>query len=252
MDPRRGHGDATEIDVECLFYRRSAQPVAEDVAEMRKIAQGRAAVFEKGGRYHLVDQALRTAANDARVVELGCGDGGTLFLLAERYRLTRATGIDIGFPEPVTLGPVDYLSHNLNHRWPFASGSVDHLISMMLFEHLFDPFFCFEETARVLAPRGSAYVNLPLVTSLKNRVRLLSGRVPVTSVSIDHWFGERHWDGNHLHYFSVPLIHRLAASCGLRVSAVRGVGRLSSLKTLWPSMLAAEITFVLRRVENGS
>lgn len=90
-----------------------------------------------------------------------------------------------------------------------------------------------------------AYVNLPLVTSLKNRLRLLAGFVPVTSISFDKWFDERGWDGNHLHYFSLAAIRRLAKACGLRVLDVRGVGSFHLLKSAWLSLSASEITFSL-------
>ena len=92
---------------------------------------------------------------------------------------------------------------------------------------------------------GSAYVNLPLVTGIRNRIRLLFGSLPETSVSYKHCFdiGER--DGNHLHYFSMSSIHGLAHSCGLRLTAVRG--KFNNMKTWLPGLLANEVTF---RLEN--
>jgi SAM-dependent methyltransferase len=167
-------------------------------------------------------------------------------LLAARHKFVRATGIDVVFKDPQTIAGVEFKNHNLNERWPFEDGSIDHLIAMMVFEHLFDPFHCFEEVRRTLAPGGVAYVNLPLVTSLRNRFRLLAGLLPVTSIGVDRWFDERGWDGNHLHYFSVDSIHRLAKACGLRIVDVRGVGSFHALKTALPTILASELTFSLR------
>ena len=66
---------------------------------------------------------------------------------------------------------------------------------MMVIEHLFDPFHAFREIERVLSPTGQGFINLPLVTSLKNRLRLLGGNLPVTSVSFDRWLVDKEWDG---------------------------------------------------------
>src|SRR5215469_7511887 len=100
---------------------------------------------------------------------------------------------------------------------------------MMVIEHLFDPFQAFQEIRRCIAKDGAVYVNLPLVTGIRNRMRLLFGQVPVTSTRYTSWFGDREWDGNHLHYFSVGSIFDLARACGLRVTHIRGVGRFHSL-----------------------
>ena len=53
---------------------------------------------------------------------------------------------------------------------------------MMVFEHLLDPWFSFAEVKRILSPTGRAFINLPIVTNIKNRFRILIGRMPSTSV----------------------------------------------------------------------
>ena len=88
---------------------------------------------------------------------------------------------------------------------------------MMIFEHLFDPWFCFSEIKRVLAPNGRAFVNLPLVTSIKNRLRLFFGKLPITSVPYKNWASEGHWDGFHLHYFNLSSIYDLAKFSKLKL-----------------------------------
>jgi SAM-dependent methyltransferase len=207
------------------------------------------AVFAPGQRYHLAYEKISLRAKpDDLLVELGTGNGKYLLYLCNKLGIRRAVGIDIAFESPSDHSGVRFFNHNLNEDWPFESGSVDHLIAMMVFEHLFDPFHTFSEVARTLSPSGRAYVNLPLVTALPNRLRLLSGKVPVTSVSEDRWFSERHWDGNHLHYYSVDLIKKLAKLTGLEVGDMRGVGRFYRLKSAFPSLLAGELTFSLTRL----
>jgi hypothetical protein len=98
----------------------------------------------------------------------------------------------------------------------------------------------------VLKSGGVAFVNLPLVTAVGNRLRLALGVLPITSSPYPMWFASKEWDGNHLHYFSVASIRELAAATGLAVTEVRGVGRFHRLKSAVPSLLASEITFALR------
>jgi hypothetical protein len=93
----------------------------------------------------------------------------------------------------------------------------------MIIEHLFDPFHAFQEINRCLSKTGAGYVNLPLVTGIRNTVRLLFGHVPETSVAYTHWFRRKEWDGNHLHYFSMRSIFDLARSCGLRLTSIAAV-----------------------------
>ena len=116
---------------------------------------------------------------------------------------------------------------------------------MMIIEHLYDPFRAFRELGRVLRPGGCAFVNLPNIASIKCRLQLLAGRMPVTSSP--NWYELRQWDGGHLHYFTVELVRRLAAANGLRLEAVYPVGNLRWLKRLRPSLLCHEISYVLAK-----
>lgn len=154
-------------------------------------------------------------------------------------------GYDLPFQQEVEVDGCRFLSANLNQDWDLPSGGVDCLMAMMLFEHLFDPWFCFSEVKRVLSPDGRAFVNLPLVTNVKNRLRLLAGKIPQTSIPYSRWREEGHWDGFHLHYFTLSSIYDLAAASGLKVNRLSAVGKMSGLKNVFPSLLCGEISFEL-------
>jgi SAM-dependent methyltransferase len=206
-----------------------------------------------GKRYGLVaEHLLRADEASGCLVEIGCGGGEALLILSEARHFDRVVGVDVALISPCrkrgSAAGVEFLNSNLNEKWPFADNEVDHLIAMMVIEHLFDPFHAFREIKRCLSKQGAAYVNLPLVTGLRNRIRLLFGNLPETSARYERWFEMGEWDGNHLHYFSLRSIHDLAHSCGLRLTDIRGVGRFHALKTRLPSLLAAEVTF---RIENN-
>ena len=205
-----------------------------------------AAMFHPGGRYRLASEYFNAHDPTGKtLVEIGCGGAEALLILAQRHAFGQLIGIDVALPEQSAAKEITALKSDLDAKWPLADGSVDYLLAMMVLEHLYDPFHAFAEVGRVLKPDGVAFVNLPLVTSLQNRWRLLIGKVPVTSVPYDSWFSVQEWDGAHLHYFSVASIRRLARATGLEMSRIRGVGRLSGLKSAFPGFLASEITFVL-------
>jgi SAM-dependent methyltransferase len=200
-----------------------------------------------GKRYGLVaEHLLEHNGTGGCLAEIGCGGGEALLILSGSRGFDRVIGVDIALVRrcgPPAEAGVEFLNSNLNDKWPFADSEVDYLIAMMVVEHLFDPFHAFREIKRCLSDRGAAYVNLPLVTGIRNRLRLLIGDLPETSIRYEQWFQRGEWDGNHLHYFSLGSIHDLARCCGLRLTDVRGVGRFHSLKTRLPSLLASEVTF---------
>jgi SAM-dependent methyltransferase len=201
-----------------------------------------------GKRYGLVaEHLLRPGRAGGCLAEIGCGGGEALLILSESRHFERIIGVDIALvstrTERVITAGVEFLNGNLNEKWPFTDGEVDHLIAMMVIEHLFDPFHAFQEIKRCLSTNGTAYINLPLVTGIRNRMRLLVGKIPQTSVRYERWFETHEWDGNHLHYFSLDSIRDLAQTCGLRLTHIRGVGTFHQFKTRLPSLLASEITF---------
>jgi SAM-dependent methyltransferase len=206
-------------------------------------------MLARGKRYGLVTEYLsRQKLVRGCLAEIGCGGAEALLILSRRFRFDRIVGIDIASDsDNEDLHGIEFLAQNLNDPWSFADGSVDYLIAMMVIEHLFDPFFAFKEINRTLSSNGAAFVNLPLVTGIKNRVRLLFGYLPVTSSAYEGWFEKEEWDGNHLHYFSMHSIHDLARKAGLRVAEVRGVGAFHECKSWAPSLLAGEVTFLLER-----
>jgi len=205
--------------------------------------------FEYGKRYYICKDSLdrEPLIRRSLITELGCSNGQRLLYLKEQYRFENAVGVDLGFNCEYKIGTSIFTPANLNIKWQLEDGSVDVLIAMMLLEHLFDPFFCFKEISRVLNSDGRAFINLPLITSVKNRFRLLVGLIPITSVPYSRWEIEGHWDGFHLHYFTLNSIYDLARSAGLSVKSIQGVGGMKKLKDLMPKLLCGEISFEVRK-----
>lgn len=205
--------------------------------------------FHYGKRYYICNNSLNLdpPAHRELIAELGCGNGQRLIYLKENYGFKTSVGLDLGFSSEHKIGTSIFRPSNLNNRWEFEDGTVDVLIAMMVIEHLFNPFFCFKEIARVLHTDGRAFINLPLITSIKNRLRLLAGLIPTTSVPYSRWETEGHWDGFHLHYFTLNSIHDLARSAHLSIVSIQGVGAMKKLKDLAPTLLCGEISFEVRK-----
>lgn len=235
---------------EKAFYQRHYNGEIDRHHEI-DIESVRREFFAPGQRYHLVEAVMPRVAERGTLLELGCSAGQALRYLAQTHQFKKSIGVDIAFEKTVVLaGPpaIEFMPANLNDALPFADGSIDLLVAMMVLEHLFDPFQSFSDIRRLLSSGGVAVVNLPLVTSLKNRLRLLAGELPITSISFQRWLSDREWDGNHLHYFNIASVHRLCAACGLEVIATSCVGRFHQIKNIWPSLLASELTFAVKRV----
>lgn len=89
-----------------------------------------------------------------RVLDLGCGEGATLFHLGEPEG---AHGVDL-FPAKVEFAsrtlPRCHFAPASVYELPFEAASFDHLLVRDLIHHLDEPERFMDECARVLAPGG--------------------------------------------------------------------------------------------------
>ena len=203
-----------------------------------------AAMFHPGGRYRLASEYFNAHDPTGKtLVEIGCGGAEALLILAQRHAFGQLIGIDVALPEQSAAKEITALKSDLDAKWPLADGSVDYLLAMMVLEHLYDPFHAFAEVGRVLKPDGAAFVNLPLVTSLQNRWRLLIGKVPVTSVPYDSWFSVQEWEIVLRHHPPLCPAAKEPPRLALRVvkAPLARVPRMSSRSTAPPGGDAAVV-----------
>ena len=222
------------------FYVRNSGLRGDDESEQAALAAMRA----PGHRYYCVVDRLADHGRLA-ALELGFGSAARATALARLF--ARYEAVDVAADvlldgRNVAFG---WKTADLDADWPYDDATWDVVLAMMIIEHLYDPFHAFRELGRVLRPGGRAFVNLPNIASLKCRLQLLAGRMPVTSSS--NWYELRQWDGGHLHHFTVGLVRRLAADNGLALEATYPVGRMRRLKSLRPSLFCHEISYVLAK-----
>tara|TARA_Y100000739_G_C20602914_1_gene463896 strand:- start:1924 stop:2652 length:729 start_codon:yes stop_codon:yes gene_type:complete len=226
------------------FYQLNLDNYSLDIDNIRNFNN-----LQKIPRYEICQDSLekRNYFKKDLIVELGsCRREECLITLAEKFSFKKGLGIDIFYKDIHNYKNINFIPHDLNEQWPLGKDSVDVLIAMMIIEHLFDPYFCFSEIKRVLKKDGIAFINLPLITNFRNRLRLLIGKIPTTSVPYHRWAKEKHWDGFHLHYFTIKSIFDLAELNDLKITRIDGIGKMKWLKNLFPSILCGEISFEIQ------
>lgn len=152
-----------------------------------------------------------------RVLELGCGGGGTLAWLRETGRAQWTAGIEL-VPEAAAVARtrVDHvLAGDVNALLPrFEDGSFDLVLCLDLLEHLVDPWQTLRQVSRLIRPGGQLIASLPNVRHHSVLLPLLfSGRWQYEDAGI--------MDRTHLRFFSRRTALHLIRQTGLAISAER-------------------------------
>jgi len=142
----------------------------------------------------LVRGLIRKTGSRPRILDIGCGMGGTL---RELEKLGAATGVDISSRAVEfsrrrgcrDVRRIDGLS------LPFREGSFDLVVSLDVIEHIEDDVAALREYGRVLAPSGRLLITVPAFS----------------------WLWSRHDDDNlHLRRYTRRFLRSRLAAAGLR------------------------------------
>ena len=96
------------------------------------------------------------------LLDLGSSDGETLCHFRELRPDLRLFATDlVGAPENYPAGCQFHRGDLQNGKLPWPDGSMDAVTCMQLVEHLHDLTPLFQETARLLKPGGSIYIETP-------------------------------------------------------------------------------------------
>lgn len=101
-------------------------------------------------------------AGVGQALEIGCGDGAMLNLLAERG--INAVGVDAsssGIEECVSRGCRAHCLDASTDNLPFEDESFDLVICLETIEHLMNPHYALSEVRRVLRPHGRFLCSIP-------------------------------------------------------------------------------------------
>jgi len=205
--------------------------------------------FFKKHDLHREELALSLLDGGDKLLDVGCGNGS--LMLKAKPKFNEVYGIDIS-PSRIeqakgeaaekfadTCG-IHFCLGNINDKMDFSDGTFDVVTSIQVIEHVFDPYFVVGEIHRVLRKGGTLVANVPNIAYLKHRIRLLFGKLPITSSP--HNWSQIGWDGGHLHYFTEKTFCRLLQECGFRILKVSGSGLFAKFRNFYPSLLTGDIS----------
>jgi SAM-dependent methyltransferase len=176
----------------------------------------------------------RLAPAPARVFELGCGNGATARLVAER-------GHEVVAVDPSESG-IAIASATASDRVTFAVASTSDdlggrfgqfpvVISLEVIEHCVSPREFMRAFTSVLAPGGIGIISTPYHGYLKNLCLAVSGR-------FDHHFDPL-WEAGHLRFFTIAKLRELFAEFGFEDPEFHRAGRIP--------VIAKSVMAVVRR-----
>ena len=201
-------------------------------------------LYRKLRRFELnrYDLAFENIPGGEKHLDIGCGDGDLLFKLNSKYQ--EVWGIDI------TKSRIDRIKRKIesrdnihvsvedaNQRLNFNDEHFDTIVASDVLEHLFDPYQFMSDCYRLLRYQGTLIVHVPNVAFLPNRLRLLLGKLPITSDEVG-------WDGGHLHYFTRTSLKRLFQDEGFEVVKITSGGIFAGVRKIWSSLLSGDILIV--------
>jgi SAM-dependent methyltransferase len=187
--------------------------------------------------------ALSLLAGGERLLDVGCWNGGFLERVARSERYQELVGVDVvpdGVESARAKGFEAYIVDLNGDPLPFPDGHFDGVVHLAVLEHVFDPYAMIREIHRVLRPGGEFVIAVPNAASLTNRLRILFGRIPVTST-------DKGWDGGHLHYFTRHALDHFLTDSGFEIVERRTTGGRAAVREWWLSLLAGELVYRCRR-----
>lgn len=154
-----------------------------------------------------------------RVLELGCGAGGTLELISRNYPGIETFGMEI------VASVADQARTRVDHIFvgnieavmpPIEPGSLDAILCLDVLEHLLDPWAVLARLKTLLAPGGVLIASIPNVQNFRVVLPLLRGRWEYTAEGL--------LDRTHLRFFTRASAIALMESSGMKVDRVDVTG----------------------------
>ena len=178
--------------------------------------------------------------NGSRVLDLGCGDGELLSLL-QRERGCSGYGIEIDDANVLACHRrgVDVIQLNLEEGLSlFEDQSFDVVLQLDTLQHLRNTEKMLRETARV---GRIGIVSFPNFAHWPNRLRVATGRMPVTRVLPYEWY-----DTPNIRVGTFADLEVLARKDGLTILDAFGI-QAGRVVRSFPNLLASVAVFKFER-----
>ncbi|MBE7158984.1 MAG: class I SAM-dependent methyltransferase, partial [Rhodospirillales bacterium] len=149
------------------------------------------------------------------VLEIGCGNGGTMAWLRTKRDLHRAVGMEL-MPEQAVEARHSFdevITGNIEQQ-ELPTGRFHLILALDVLEHLVDPWGMIQRLHKVLRPGGSLLVSLPHVGHYSVALRLML---------LNHWTYQSDGllDRTHLRFFTRKSAVELVTCSGLHLSGFR-------------------------------
>lgn len=159
----------------------------------------------------------------ARVLDFGCGDGSSYAgWLKERGCSYQGVDISANAVDAVRAKGLEATKIDSADSLPFDDHSFDVVLSVEVFEHLFQPQSACAEIHRVLKPGGILIATVPNVAYWRRRTELaLFGTWNPIG---DNLSGEQPWRDPHIRFFTHGAFHRMLSKSGFQKVELGGHG----------------------------
>lgn len=190
--------------------------------------------------FQIMESIARLIPQNARVLDLGCGDGSLLAHLRDTRNCTGyGVEIDDQKVQACLSKGVNVLQFNLNEGLNmFADNSFDVVLQIDTLQHLRNAETMLRETVRV---GRTGIVAFPNFAHWPNRLSVLLGRMPVTKRLPYQWY-----DTPNIRVGTYSDFDRLARNIGLSVLDSFGLQNGHEIRH-WPNCLASTAVFKLVR-----
>lgn len=170
----------------------------------------------------------------ARVLELGCGAGGTGALALKSAKAGSWVGVEMFEPMAEQARWVLTTVHAGNVETmdlPYAPETFDALVCSEVLEHLANPEATLAKVVPLLKPGGRVYASVPNLAHWKIVLELLRGRFDYAERGV--------MDRTHLRWFTPRSFKALWEACGVEVDYLAPIGSRSPLRP-WLNRLPLE------------
>lgn len=195
-----------------------------------------------------------------RLLEIGCGQGRVLATLAPQFDHVVGTELssvraDATRRRLAHLPNCTIFCGDLAELAADPTQRFDCILWADVIEHIGDVVGAMHTVARLANPGAQLVTVTPNVAYLPQRLRLLLGRGPATSLPLHRNEGFTDepnqtvlLDGGHFHYFTyrqVEILYRLAGFTPERRMGIGG--RLSKVRNIWPTLLSGAVCVAGRK-----
>lgn len=171
---------------------------------------------------------------DCKFLDIGCHDGRFSLEFGKKIGAKKTYGVDIdekALTNAMKRGVICRKA-DVNKPLPFPDGFFDVVLCNQVAEHLVNPDNCFKEIHRVLKSQGVAYISVPNLCALHNRVLVLFGMQPTSIAPSKFIFGNplRHGKSlisgiyGHKTAFSPSAYKEMLKFYGLKIKRYVGTG----------------------------